>query len=726
MKLNLKKTIAGISALALAATQLTVMAANAETSSSKVIDLDSVTKFEKAGAKIEGDTAYVTWNKKAYEAFNSASGKAGEVTTNYGTLEYEVDGGTIYLDGTVDLSENLASKMKSQIESKLEGYTIDDSVISVEGNINVELEYGTLEDGYTIGVAKAEYKDGDTTINLTSSDNVETVKSYTSAKIDEIVANIEADIKTKIDADAEEEFNVQYPAKIKEKIREAVLEEIASDPTYSQATDEQKEEMIANYEEENYDRLYSENEAAAREEVQKIVDEKYNEKRADIQTTVDEYKEKADAQISKLDKTVTVSNAATADDAFAEVGKQSGVSSITSVDTFFSNGTIGSWIVRGLEIVSSEAEKASDGKYSVDITSSDVQDFVKTGTNVTASGTTSSASIEFTFDDGEDTLTVDDITYDIVGGKLFEASYNGSSVEVQVSAKIKEKEETTETEESSETDTDAPETTDVTEPDTSVTTADPKTTTTADSKTTTTADPKTTTTADPKTTTTADPKTTTTADPKTTTTAPGTDDGKKTTTTTAIAFDDIKNAKVVYTEADANANFYFSVDTAYTFAISATVNGKEVTLDSSNISYKLGDKVVKSPAETFTAGTHKYELDVLYNGKSLGVKATAYIGVRGDADLSDAADSKDAVKVLQWFASYIANHEPASKADWPAMYDGEDKNLNKLALFLANANLSEDSFCDSKDAVLILQYFAAVIANNDSTDGVSWDKLGSK
>ena len=93
MKFNLKKTIAGISALALAATQITVMVANAaDSASAKKVTLDSVTKFEKAGVELDGDTAYAKWNKEAYKLLQSATEFNSEISTSYGTFNVAVDG----------------------------------------------------------------------------------------------------------------------------------------------------------------------------------------------------------------------------------------------------------------------------------------------------------------------------------------------------------------------------------------------------------------------------------------------------------------------------------------------------------------------------------------------------------------------------------------------------------------------------------------------------------
>ncbi len=197
-----------------------------------------------------------------------------------------------------------------------------------------------------------------------------------------------------------------------------------------------------------------------------------------------------------------------------------------------------------------------------------------------------------------------------------------------------------------------------------------------------------------------------------------------------MTVDDVKNVTVVYSDAKAGAGFFFSVDdNAYNFNVTATLKNPEafgrtaknnvVTLDAKSITYKYNNKDVTSPAKTFQKGTNKYELEVFLKGKSLSTKAVAYIGVRGDANLDYAVDSKDAIKVLQYYADGIAD---TSKA--PVLYDSKDANLEKLAKILGNADLDGKSMTDvsilnangtidTKDAIRILQYFADTITAGD-------------
>ena len=647
MKFNLKKTIAGISALALAATQITVMVANAAgTASAKQVTLDSVTKFEKAGVKLDGDTAYATWNKEAYKLLQSATEFNSEISTSYGTFNVAIDGPSreIVIEGDVDLSKQFAAKFVNQIKNKLDGYTISDSDVDVKGSVEVVLTYDGLENGYSLGVDTAEYKDGDTTINFKSVD-VDVLKKYSNSKLAEIKENIKADLKAQIAAD----YN---------------------------------DEVAANA--------------------------KFNE----LEAVVDDYATKAENKISKLDKTVSIENAATADEAVAELAKKAGAQSIDSVDSFFSKNAIANLITNALEKISQEAGKASKGKYEVAVSQDDIKSFAKTGTNVSATYSTSAASTSFNFVDGEKSFELDGKTYEIVDGKkLFEAKYTGSEVEIKVSAKVKEKvEETTET---------TPAVTSTTPKVTTVVTTSttPEVTTVVTTSTTPVTTVSTTTVTSTTPVTTVSTTTVTSTTPKVTTTA------TTSATTSVSAVDSIKDAKVVYTDSKANANFYFSTEKAYTFVVKATVNGKETELDAKNISYSIGGKKVTSPADTFQKGTHKYDLDVLYNGKSLGVKATAYIGVRGDANLDDTVNQKDAVKVLQFYADSMAYSKDHKTA--PVLYSDKDAGLESLAKFLGNPNLSKDGSIDQKDGVVILQYYAAVLVNqkNHSIKVPEWEEL---
>ena len=154
-------------------------------------------------------------------------------------------------------------------------------------------------------------------------------------------------------------------------------------------------------------------------------------------------------------------------------------------------------------------------------------------------------------------------------------------------------------------------------------------------------------------------------------------------------------------------------------AFGRTAKNNVVTLDSKSITYKYNNKDVTSPSKTFQKGTNKYELEVFLKGKSLNTSAIAYIGVRGDANLDYAVDSKDAIKVLQYYADGIAD---TSKA--PVLYDSKDANLEKLAKILGNADLDGKSMTDvsilnangtidTKDAIRILQYFADTITAGD-------------
>lgn len=91
-----------------------------------------------------------------------------------------------------------------------------------------------------------------------------------------------------------------------------------------------------------------------------------------------------------------------------------------------------------------------------------------------------------------------------------------------------------------------------------------------------------------------------------------------------------------------------------------------------------------------------------------------YVGKKGDANLDGKVDSKDAVMILKYYASSLASGGQAT------LY-AEDPALEDFAYYLADVNGgSKDhgasgSAVDSKDAVLVLKYYAATLANSQAT-----------
>ena len=206
-----------------------------------------------------------------------------------------------------------------------------------------------------------------------------------------------------------------------------------------------------------------------------------------------------------------------------------------------------------------------------------------------------------------------------------------------------------------------------------------------------------------------------------------------------MTVDDVKNVTVVYSDAKAGAGFFFSVDdNAYNFKVTATLKNPEafgrtaknsvIDLLAKDITYNYNKVAVKSPSDTFKLDTgktkaHVYKLDVLLKGKSLNTKAVAYIGVRGDANLDDTVDSKDAVKVLQFHAATMVYAQDQKTV--PVLYSDKDAGFESLAKYLGNANLSKDKSVDAKDSVTILKFYAQVMvhANNPAEKEAVWEDM---
>lgn len=146
-------------------------------------------------------------------------------------------------------------------------------------------------------------------------------------------------------------------------------------------------------------------------------------------------------------------------------------------------------------------------------------------------------------------------------------------------------------------------------------------------------------------------------------------------------------------------------------------SGVELSVDGSSSEVSVSDFVV--------SGDDKYRFNsypLVYSGYNLVdpdsediLTSTVYIGLRGDANLDGAIDSKDAVMILQYYAKKIISSS-ATISDDPALED--------FIYFLADVDgASKDhgasgSAVDSKDAVKVLKYFAQSIVGTPSWDNV--------
>ena len=151
-----------------------------------------------------------------------------------------------------------------------------------------------------------------------------------------------------------------------------------------------------------------------------------------------------------------------------------------------------------------------------------------------------------------------------------------------------------------------------------------------------------------------------------------------------------------------------------------------------------------TPATVFNKSTNKYEVQLYVNGtpltssEELGtdeagnpiykpMTVTAYIGVKGDADLNNTVDAGDASDILTYYAQKqtgVAN---------PVLYSAEDENLEQLACFLADTDkdvYSEGNWntdkanrnLDANDASNILTFYSYVQTGSSDAKN-NWDTI---
>jgi hypothetical protein len=167
---------------------------------------------------------------------------------------------------------------------------------------------------------------------------------------------------------------------------------------------------------------------------------------------------------------------------------------------------------------------------------------------------------------------------------------------------------------------------------------------------------------------------------------------KAATTTAKSATYKVKDAKWFFYSAESNWN-------NFTPEFTSADKG-----NASKVTYRYNGKTVAGPKNVFTKGTHKYVLDMMYNGTKVGT-LTAFIGVKGDADLDDEAKAEDATVELIAYAQ-VLNGDKGSLG-----HSGDEETL---AIFLADINgpvkytASEVNIKNitSEDATATLIYYA--------------------
>ena len=173
------------------------------------------------------------------------------------------------------------------------------------------------------------------------------------------------------------------------------------------------------------------------------------------------------------------------------------------------------------------------------------------------------------------------------------------------------------------------------------------------------------------------------------------------------------------------------------------VNAKliEAGAEPATIDITFGDA---TPATVFNKSTNKYDVQLYVNGtpltssEELGtdeagnpiykpMTVTAYIGVKGDADLNNTVDANDASNLLTYYAQKqtdVAN---------PVLYSAEDENLEQLACFLADTDkdvYSEGNWntdkanrnLDANDASNILTFYSYVQTGSSDAKN-NWDTI---
>ena len=229
--------------------------------------------------------------------------------------------------------------------------------------------------------------------------------------------------------------------------------------------------------------------------------------------------------------------------------------------------------------------------------------------------------------------------------------------------------------------------------------------------------------------------------PVTTTTT--TDGGSTTTTTTPVEGPDVTTTSLVktYAAVTAEVGYYFSHNDGsgsdvwnsgyskdqitYITIFDVYTDGEKETTVAREVDKALVNFGTATPANTYDEAntTFKYEVPVYYGDEALfaedgttAVSVTVYIGVKGDANLDNVADSSDAALVLRYYAGVQSKGNTAENKEAVTLAH-DDPYLDQLGAFLADVNTKEydpDNWkttkggreLDSSDAALILQYYA--------------------
>ena len=131
-----------------------------------------------------------------------------------------------------------------------------------------------------------------------------------------------------------------------------------------------------------------------------------------------------------------------------------------------------------------------------------------------------------------------------------------------------------------------------------------------------------------------------------------------------------------------------------------TEDGAEFTPDMSRITFKEVNSGADNPMGAYNKENtdFTYKVNVFYNGQQLidsatkePVQITVYIGVKGDANLDNMADSRDASLVLTYYSLVSTGNDPATTKlndPDPELDDRFEKNprLDDFGAFLVDVD----------------------------------------
>ena len=275
------------------------------------------------------------------------------------------------------------------------------------------------------------------------------------------------------------------------------------------------------------------------------------------------------------------------------------------------------------------------------------------------------------------------------------------------------------------------------------------------------------------TTTTSDTTSTTSSETTTTTSSDTTSTTSSETTTTTTTITNVKSVEVSrYATVKTSAGFYLDIDPEFhkeqieeamlyikTQNIAIDEDGNEIK-DADGNPVVLGEYTENAiditdsvtfgdatPSNTYSADEKdfKYELPIYYRGAKLtdeegyDLDVEVYIGIKGDADLSNEVDGSDATLILQYFGnmqagtggvSVDANTVQMNKIN--SIVTGPESIYDEFSVFLADVDSKitdnwkpgkkADRAIDGSDATLDLKYFG-ITTNTHNYGKATWDEI---